>query len=215
MVGIGNGSWTVEGATMTIAGKIAHYIGVGGRRAALDSTTALWAGRMLMGEGRKNGSGPAVLWSTMYRYLGMPHDFGSYLNLIRAFSQPINPRWLPGGDLFEKAKNSKREVYKIATSDRAVKRRRRIQSLQWSDLPIDVQEMVGRFAIGQLPPPDEFDGRPYSNFASYKGVENKYPGGKWIGGNYFFVDPTLRTNWDLKIEPGVGTPIETKKKTPE
>jgi hypothetical protein len=200
---------------MTIAGKIAHYVGINGRRAALDASTALWAGRMLVGEGYKNGSGPAVLWSTMYRYLGMPHDWGSYTNLMRSFSQPINPKWLPGGSLFEKYKTSKKEVYKIATSDKAVSRRRRIQALEWRDLPIKVQQLVGSFAIGQLPPPPEFNGKPFSNFASYKGVDTKFPGGIWLGGNYFFVDPSLRKNLQVKVETDVGTPVDTSKKKAE
>lgn len=205
---------------MTIAGKIAHYVaydresGQQQRSAAIDSKTALWCGRMLIGEGWKDGGGSAVLWSTMYRFLGMPHNWGSYLNLIRLFSQPINEKWLPGGQLFEKYKNSKKAVYQRATSDAAVARRRRIQSTEWADLPIKVQQIVGQFAIGQLKPPPEFGGRPFSNFASYKGVETKYPGGVWIGGNYFFVDPALKQNWELVVERGKGTPIrETKKKS--
>jgi hypothetical protein len=202
---------TMEGAAVTIAGKIAHYT-ANGRRAALDSQTAIWAGRMLVGEGYKQESGPAVLWSTMYRFLGMPHDWGSYKNLIRAFSQPINPKWIPGGALYEKYKNSQTEVYKRATSDTAVARRKRIQAMEWTELPIEVQQLVGKFAIGELPPPAAFNGLPYSNFASYTGVDQKYPGGKWIGGNYFFVDPDVNRNLRVQIEHGAGTPIEQLQK---
>jgi hypothetical protein len=204
-------------STEMLVGKIARYRG-NGREAAIDSTTALWAGRMLYGEAGQNCTeeqGAAVLWCTMYRYLGMPHKWDSYLSMIRLFSQPINDRWLPGGDLFEKYKNSKNEVYQNATSDRAVARRRKIQSMEWSALPQTIQLTVGIFALGQLPPPSGFNGMMMSNFASYDGVDKKYPGGTWIGGNYYFVDPQLDRNFQVEVIPNVGTPLPTdiKKKT--
>lgn len=188
-----------------IAGKIAHYKG-NGRAAALDSETMLWAARMLVGEGWKNGKGAAVLWCTMYRFLGMPHKWPSYLYMIRRFSQPINERWLPGGDLYERAAKSNNAERQKAVSKERVARRRRIQNLEWSEIPEGAKQLVAKFALGDLPAPAEFAGLKYSNFASYANVEKKHPGGIRIGGDYFFVEPTLQ-DFNIEIQRNVGTPI--------
>lgn len=200
------------------SGAIALYKG-NGRTVALGSSSIIWACRMLIGEGWKNGKGEAILWSMLYRYLGMPHKWDSWTDMIKLFSQPINPRWIPGGDLYEKYKNSNKEVYKIATDEAHTKRRLRIQSMEFADFPEKVKQIVTDFALGVLPVPSVFGGKLISNFASYKGVESKYPNGIDIGGDWFFVDPSIKKNLQVEIIPGAGSPYTdaseaVKKKVP-
>jgi len=187
------------------------------RVALIDDTTKLWCGRMLIGEGWKNGKGEAVLWSTLYRFLGMPHKWKSYLEMIRLFSQPINSRWLPGGDMFDKYKENSNPVYQKATSDKAVERRTRIQSTTWDELPKGVQTIVEQFSTGSLLPPPKFGNKKYSNFASYNGVQKSHPGGIDIGGDWFFIDPNIKTDWEISIaeaSPQDGYDDEKKNRSP-
>lgn len=200
------------------SGKIALYQG-NGRKVALGANTIIWCCRMLVGEGWKNGKGEAILWAMLYRYLGLPHKWDSFTSMIRLFSQPINSRWIPGGDLYEKYKTSKKEVYKQATSEERVKRRLRIQSMEFSDFPEKLKQIVTDFALGVLPVPDIFNGQLISNFASYKSVKSKYPDGINIGGDWFFVDPQIDRNLHVEIIPGAGSahtdPAQELKKKPK
>lgn len=199
-------------------GAIALYRG-NGRTVALGSQSVIWACRMLVGEGWQHGKGEAILWAMLYRYLGMPHKWDSWTEMIRLFSQPINARWIPGGDLYEKYKTSKKEVYQIATDAAHTKRRLKIQSMQWVDFPERLKVIVTDFALGVLPVPEVFAGKKISNFASYKGVQTKYPNGINIGGDWFFVDPQLKSDLTVEIIPGAGSSYadkvtDTEKKNP-
>jgi len=176
----------------------AQYEG-NGRLAVIDDDTALWCARMLVGEGYKGEKGAAVLWSTMFRFLGMPKKWKSYKNMIQLFSSPINARWLPGGDLYEKYKDSPNKAHQMATSQDAVKRRTKIISMPWSKIPETVKNTVALFASGNLPIPGIFGDLKISNFASYPGLKEKHPDGVDIGGDWFFVDPALKTDFDVQI----------------
>lgn len=175
-------------------GKTAVY-SAGRRRAVFEPKTALWAARMLVGEGYKGGKGAAVLWALMVRYMNMPHRWSSFLHLMREFSQPINDRWMPGGDLFEATKRKKDDLSKRATSPAAVRRRKWIRSLSWQDIPNEAKTIVQQFARGVLPYPRRFKGNLFNNFASYPGLSDKYPGGVFYGKEYFFKDS------DFKVKP--------------
>lgn len=187
---------------MAISGRPATYTG-GGKSVTINPETAVWLGRMLVGESGTGIGGKAVLWTTMQRYFDSKGFTGSYLDFIRAFSQPINPLWLPGGSKFEAAKKKTGQVYKTATSDAAVARRRKIQSMDWTEIPIKIQQLVAKMMIGTLDRPAKFGGKRHNNFASYSGVEKGRPGGVWIGGNYFFSDiPNKKISINGTAVPG-------------
>lgn len=181
----------------------------GTRTAVIDEKTALWAARMLIGEGYKGEKGAAVLWATMNRYMYTPHEWPSYYELIRLFSQPINPRWLPGGDKFEKFKKIGTRTAKIATSDAAVARRKRIQNTSWDEMPPTVKKLVELFAVGKLPYPSKFGQQKISNFASYSGVERHSNRGVHYGKEYFFQDPGLLPG-KISITTDTGQYLEKK-----
>lgn len=151
----------------------------GSRSAVIDPETALWAARMLYGEGYTGGKGAAVLWATMNAFMYRRYDYGTYLNYIREFSQPINPGWLPGGWEYKAAK---RKGWKQPTSSAAVRRRRFIHRLQWADMSPRLRNLVEQFAAGALPYPPKFlelapNKQRVSNFASLNGLKKKYPWG--------------------------------------
>lgn len=53
----------------------------------------------------------AVTWSLLNRFAWLYPQYKSLASFVKAYSQPINPRWFPNGDLFlsslEKVKNRK------------------------------------------------------------------------------------------------------------
>ena len=55
-----------------------------------------WLSREIANEG---GNDTATLWTMAQRLYALRAHFSSMTSMIRAFSQPINPRWLAGGDL--------------------------------------------------------------------------------------------------------------------
>lgn len=175
---------------------------------ALDSEDFIWVCRMVVGERSSRihhdtTEIAAMLWAMVNRYLlhpGLPKwlafakkhkiEGSSFTQMIRLFSQPINPRWSIGGDLARKYRNHP------AGSKARLKRRARIQALQINKIPKKVREDVAKFFRGELAPPDEFFSVPkfrISNWASYRGVESSHPGGVWVKGNYFLEDKALRS----------------------
>lgn len=174
-----------------------------GREAGFDSTTALWMARMLVGEGWQSGLGSAVLWSMLNRYLYSKHRWPSFLHMIRDFSVPINDAWLPGGAKFEEHKNYVNQYSKWQTSDKAIARRKKIRAMQWSDMPKGVQTLVAKFITGELAYPLKFGSKKYNNFASYEGLEKKYPGGVFYGRTYFLQDHPMPKG-NIEIVRGAG-----------
>ena len=180
------------------------------RQTAIDDETALWAARMCVGEGGRRCSAvkaAAMLWAVMNRW--MLHTarryWPTYRFLMRRFSQPINPRWQRGGDLARKYAGTKH-----CTSAR-LRRRARISSLTWDEIPERIADAVEDFQLGQLPPPAELFEleRPrISNWASHKGLSKKYPWGltftKSAQPDWFFEDRVLIKgrvvidHWDRK-----------------
>lgn len=174
----------LEGARM---GKAKEYT-YDGRSVVIDSETALWAMRMLIGEGWRHGKGEAVLMAMLNRFLHGKKRYRSFLVMIRLFSQPINDRWLPGGDKFKAAAKKTDPLSIQSTSAAAVARRKRIHAIKWEDVPPGVKKMVMDFAEHKLKYPPRFVNNLYDNFASYPGVDRLRPGGIWYGREYFFED---------------------------
>ena len=165
----------------------------------------LWLCRMIFGErGSANDltaakEYPALLWAMVNRFLLHPRrdiwvadpDNGyptNFCRMLRAFSQPINPRWMAGGDLA--ITHSMDE----STSAARLARRAKICKMSLESIPDGIQESVEDFCDGVLPVPVVVAAisRPrISNWASYKNVEQKFPGGVRIGGKYFFEDRNM------------------------
>lgn len=159
-----------------------------------------WAARGIYREG---GDHPdtnvmsAYLWAIMRRCLLKPSRM-TYGQMWRAFSQPINPMWRRGG-LF--CGIGGKYAGTEACSERRLQRRARIVDMSWLTLPVCIRDAVVAFAIGELPKPEtglEHRTR-ISNWASYPGVEIKYPWGVEIGKEWFFEDKKLRPG-DVEVQ---------------
>jgi len=188
----------------------AKYIYVGpnsqDRVTIIDNETMLWQARMCFGEGGKKCSrnkASAMLWSIMHRWNLWPsrNKFKSYQHLMRAFSQPINPRWQKGGDLAEKYKN------KDAGSLERLKRRAYICNLTEKDIKSkapQIWQAVKDFQEGILFMPEILTtiAKPrISNWASLPSTPSKHPWGLDIDGtgDWFFEDKGLIPGF-VKVE---------------
>jgi hypothetical protein len=167
------------------------------RETIIDTETALWSARMIVGEGGYKCSekkAAAMLWALMNRWFLHParRHWPSYLYLMRRFSQPINPKWQRGGTLARKWINTK------YTTEAKLKRREKISSLKTREIPDSINKMVEKFQAGSLQIPESvltLEKPRISNWASHKGLNEKYPWGiKLEGGksyDWFFEDKNL------------------------
>lgn len=166
----------------------------------LQGKDALWLARMCVGEGgpRCNHEHAQTMVCTMInRYL--LHKWrdrwaDDFTDFIRAFSQPINPRWLAGGDLAEKNKG------KSSASPRRLARRAKICALTLKDIPNNVVSAVNETYLGICG-----YNIPYTNWAaSTSSIRNKYPEGKEIQGNWFIIDKEIELNrFVMKVAPAL------------
>ena len=119
----------------------------------------LWMARMVVGETGNSPSqedGAAVLWSvvTRWRTKAAFSDI-SLIQLMKAFSQPINPIWasLNGS-------GCQRSPSRCTPAHLA--RRARITNMPWSSIPQVVRDLVESFAQGRVSNPIP----GYNNFAA-------------------------------------------------
>lgn len=160
------------------------------RTCKINDDTALWMARMCVGEGGLKCSvdkAAAMLWALMNRWMlwDKRHVYPSYKSLMRAFSQPINPRWQRGGDLAIKWEDT------TFASPAKLKRRERICSYQWSEIPKRIRDAVSDFQSGKLFPPEiltTLDRPRITNWASLKSTPMRFPWGVDIEGDWFFED---------------------------
>jgi len=165
------------------------------RHVVISEDVALWLMRMCVGEGGTNCSAEkaaAMMWGLVNRYLlhrGRYH-WPTFKFLVRHFSQPINPRWMAGGDLARKYAGTKH------ASPAKLARRKRISSLKLSEIPSHIRSIVFMFQIGNVVPPAVFDEAEegknrISNWASLPSTPRKNPQGVDIDGDWFFEDKGL------------------------
>ncbi len=111
----------------------------------------LWVARSLEGEGGPRERDPAaILWTYTQRMVwrnqrGNPES--SFARMVQLHSQPINPRW------FRSAPNSLCWKKPDACSDRKEAMRRRRRSMRWDQIPLELRQIVERWATGNLPNP--------------------------------------------------------------
>jgi hypothetical protein len=170
----------------------------------IDEDAALWLMRMVYGEGGVSCSmtkASALLWAIINRWFLRPGSgqYKTFVSMLRAFSQSINPRWMTGGDLARKYfKND-------AASKARLARREMICGLSWSDIPwVNIRAAVSAFAEGRLPYPVELASSQFprvSNWASLDSTPTKFPWGVDIQGDWFFEDKELITG-DVVVRNG-------------
>jgi len=122
----------------------------------------LWAARMVQGEtlpgraGRRDDA-LAVLWTmtSLFSPDGQRAKYGrwrfdSFTDLIRAYSQPINPRWLAGGQF---CRPGGRGHGRDECSPARLAARERLQRTPWPELDAELREVVLRWAAGHTTNP--------------------------------------------------------------
>lgn len=174
----------------------AVYRGPTGREVQLNDSDMLWAARGCHGESRGGASRElcaAFLWAMMRRlFLEFPKA-DSYGQLWINFSQPVNPIWRrdgwkckPGGPYYGKPE-CREEL--LAYRDKMYRE-------PWERLSATIRKAVEDFARGALPPPMFEQNLPASrrritNWASYAGIEEKYPQGIRFEGEWFLQDANI------------------------
>jgi len=181
--------------------QVATYKGPAGEL-RLTEKDRLLAARGILGEGDKNPSDEvmrAYLWAIMRRCLIRGTVIG-YGTMWQQFSQPINPAWRadgvfcrPGGLYHGKDECDKK----------LLDRRARIAATPWEAIPLKIRNAVDQFARGELPPSMTERLMPagsnrLSNWASYKGVRERFPWGVEIAGEWFLEDRPMRAG-DVEI----------------
>lgn len=192
-----------------------------GNEYELTPVDLVWAGRMVVGEGGRRVSrsqASAYLWAMMNRFLIMG-KWSDYSELLRAFSQPINPKWKADG---AKCKpGSAWHGTKFCAASRLA-RREKITAMRWDDLPAVVRDAVSDFAEGVLPRPEAWRGaarRTITNWGAswlkkmsdgrLVSLSEKYPWGVELGGEWFFSD-TWVDEQNVKVVRGAAPSDERR-----
>lgn len=154
----------------------------------IDNKTALWLMRMCVGEGGarcRPEKAAALLWAIVNRWFLWPgaRFYPTFVSMLRAFSQPINPRWMAGGDL------ARKYIGRNEASAKRLARRARICALRWDQIAWPIRRTVAAMANQELASP--FSSRA-SNWASLPSTPKKYPWGEDVDGDWFFEDKNLR-----------------------
>lgn len=160
----------------------------------LSQDDLLWLGRAYCGEHGFTDWQHCELfvWTMLNRFLlhKANRHWRSFKYMLRRFSQPVNPRWARGGDLA--LKNPKQ------ATERHLRRREKISSLRWNQIPPEVRTVLKRFGGTSTPPwrPIEvadMDRKRVTNFAVVtESRKRRWPWGKDVANNYYFEDKRLR-----------------------
>ena len=151
----------------------------------IDDKKKLWLKRMIVGEGGKNCSvrkANALIVAIINRWFLWKgsRKYPTFISMMRAFSQPINPRWMTGGDL------ARKYIGRIAASKQRLARRAQICAM--TKFPRSINDIVdSTMDVGTV---NCYDQR-ISNWASLKSTPKKYPWGIDIDGDWFFEDKNL------------------------
>lgn len=183
-----------------------------GFRYRITDQDRLWAARMVQYEGGGARDAPAVLWSMTQLFTpegqqskyGNPRRFRTFTDLIRAYSQPINPIWTAAGSRCRPGGSYAGTEH---CSPSRLSRRQQAHTIPWTGINSSVRNTVTAWAEGRLPNPVpraiEFAAPSVSrNFVS------RNPGSRYVmqGGNWFIsTPPTQRWPDDLVTINGKGT----------
>jgi len=128
--------------------------GPGGFRYALTQDDLLWLGSALVGEAGTDNltAWAAVAWATVQYHAivlgsnGQRPVFSSFTSLLRAYCQPINPKW-------ESASTSSCHQHPERCTEALIQRRAQIRSLAWERLPEGVRQTISSLGAGALTNP--------------------------------------------------------------
>lgn len=110
----------------------------------------LWSLKMIYGEsGSDLNDAACVLWCMANRFVLTKDNMKtkSFENLIRAYSQPINPRWYRDGVFGIQYKG------KESATEEKFKRREQIRDMKEEDVPENLRKLLAAWVGGHIPNP--------------------------------------------------------------
>lgn len=158
------------------------------RKYIITNEDRLWLMRMCIGEcGEKADAVRWPIWAMLNRFLLHPkqEQWPTLTSLLRAFSQPINPKWIGeycavGG----KGYGTK------ACDIKLIERRKKIQSLTEEEIPDLIWEQVTQICTGE-----SFISIQYARITNWHAADaetlSKYPNGVLVDGNWFFAEDKI------------------------
>lgn len=152
-----------------------------GYRLRLSADDLLWLARATQFEG---GDNAATIWTLAQR--AALHRVSSFTALIRAFAQPVNPRW-------DEASDELCQRYPERCSPETLERRELARTIPWERISPKVRRLVLRFARAELDNPvpraTNFADPPVSRsyLARTPGARVVLVGGK--PANWYLADP--------------------------
>lgn len=193
------------------------------RELVIRDSDLIWVARMLVGEGGyklDEEEAAAALWAMANRYLLHPKqkNWKNFTALLRAFSQPINPLWdgiLDNQSGMDKCDPSSKWYGSKHCSASSLKRRERMRTITWEEIPLRVRNWVVEFQNGVLFPPDQLGGLRKARISNWganwlkKSRDGEVmplpewaPHGIDFGGNWFFEDANLIDGYvDVESDP--------------
>lgn len=156
----------------------------------------LWLARAIAGETGehpKDLDGPrCVAWAMINRFLLSPGQsaWPTFTSLLRAFCQPINPKWARGGAICSMPTTTQAKY----CNEKMYQRRERITTMPWSEINQGIRDVVESFAAGSVFLPDkvlELGHWRLSNWAAYRVKQSFGYKDINIGDNWFFEDANL------------------------
>ncbi len=189
------GAATVEG--------YAEVLGPGGSRYQLTEEDVLTGARGAWGESSDPAGAAAVLWTWTQRHATPRYrrNYPSLASLIRAHSQPVNPRWARGGEFC--GPGGRYEGTDHCAEERLA-RRERYRTASYASIPAQVRAVVERWATASLPNPVpgaiDFAARGIGAQSGDRLVAT-------IGGNLFYSEPDSRSWGPDAVRIALGTRI--------
>lgn len=144
-------------------GELGQIVSLGGYRLPLtwEGDMMLWLGRMLVGEPGTGGQTEwaALLWT--YASLAALRRRNNFVSLVRAHSQPINPKWARDGEFCKLGGTHRNRVGQNPSnyygldpcSPDKLDRRDQISNLRWEEIPQDRRDFLVNWARGRVPNP--------------------------------------------------------------
>lgn len=118
----------------------------GSFRYRLTSNDLLTLARSARKEGRRDVA--QVAWTYAQRYVQLHRTFDTFAGMIKAHSQPINPRWFPDGEFCRPGGRYHGTSHCAGAASRPAN-----ASIAWSDIEPQVRQEVAAWAACRTPNP--------------------------------------------------------------
>lgn len=188
------------------AAQLGQIVTRDGYRYQITPTDLLWLGRALQFEG---GDPVATLWTYTQRQAKM--RWKSLTSLVRAHSQPVNPKW-------DNPDDPKCVEHPDRCQPHHIERRRRARTTPWEGLDPAIRELLVNWAQAKVPNPVP-GAVDFAAPGVSKGFLRRTPGSKVVekaGNWYIAVADSLRwpMNYATVAYKGRKAPVDIQRAVP-